>query len=409
MAVGFGNVAIADGIPKIQFDQTMYDFGKISEGESIRGSFKFKNAGDGVLKMGQLSTSCGCTIAALKKDSLAPGETAEVAFTMTLRGLKGALRKTIRMPSNDPQNPVSVLTIKGEYTPLYEISPLTLRADVPRGGTKGDLSAKVIRTDGKPVQIQRIETSNSSIIARVHPGDDATGTTARIQVEVRGGDTPRRFNEFISVYAGASTDTPVARIFVSGRVQSELTVSPEKLFWSITDPAKAITALPEVLVTRRLMIRSSSGKGFELTNPHSTIKGVNVELNPLENGKAYEVVARLVNVPTQSLNGSISFETSVASEPEIQIPVSIRVVQRNATTGPFPRILVARSVGYRSAVGAPQPLRPRHRPPIRTDEAVHGTRVDPFGHRDRLGFGRERDLSTRHSAENAGGEVGGGG
>ena len=119
LAGGFSNVAIADGIPKIQFDQTIYDFGKISEGESIRGSFKFKNAGDSVLKVEHPSTSCGCTIAALKTDTLPPGETAEVAFTLTLRGLKGALRKTIRLPSNDPQNPASVLTIKGEYTPRY--------------------------------------------------------------------------------------------------------------------------------------------------------------------------------------------------------------------------------------------------------------------------------------------------
>ena len=101
------------------------------------------------------------------------------------------------------------------------------------------------------------------------------------------------------------------------------------------------------------MIRSSSGNGFELTNPHSTIKGVTVELNSLENGKAYEVVARLVNVPAQSLIGSISFETSVASDPKVQIPVSIRVVQRNAATGPFPRIRVHDPSGIEARRPAP--------------------------------------------------------
>jgi hypothetical protein len=337
LAVGFCHVANAGGIPKIQFEQTVYDFGKISEGESVSGSFKFRNTGDGMLKVEQPSTSCGCTIAALKKDSLSPGETAELAFTLTLRGLKGALSKTIRLPSNDPQKPASVLTIKGESNPLYEISPLTIQVNIPRGATKGDLSANLRRTDGKPVQIRRIETSNPSIVAKVDPGSEVTETTARILVEVRGGDTPRRISDFVFVYADERTDVPVAKIFISGQVQGEFTVSPEKLFWSITDPSKPITELPEVLTTRRFTIRSSNGKNFELKNAQSSIKGVNVELNSIEDGKGYEVVARLADVPAQSLNGSITFDTSVASDPKVQIPLSIMVVQRNAATGPFHR------------------------------------------------------------------------
>ena len=49
--------------PKIQFDQTVYDFGKTSQVSTVSGIFKFKNIGDAVLKMDPPKPSCGCTAA----------------------------------------------------------------------------------------------------------------------------------------------------------------------------------------------------------------------------------------------------------------------------------------------------------------------------------------------------------
>jgi hypothetical protein len=67
--------AQAEGTPKIQFDQTVYDFGKTSQVETVSGVFKFKNIGDGILKLEPPKPSCGCTVAELKPDTLQPGET----------------------------------------------------------------------------------------------------------------------------------------------------------------------------------------------------------------------------------------------------------------------------------------------------------------------------------------------
>jgi len=73
--------AQAEGTPKIQFDQTVYDFGKTSQVETVSGVFKFKNIGDGILKLEPPKPSCGCTVAELKPDTLQPGETGELPFT----------------------------------------------------------------------------------------------------------------------------------------------------------------------------------------------------------------------------------------------------------------------------------------------------------------------------------------
>ena len=119
------SAALAAGTPKIQFDQTVYDVGKTSQVESVSGTFKFKNAGDAVLKLEQPKPSCGCTVATLKSDTVNPGENGEIGFTLNLGRYKAHLEKHITVTSNDPQTPHVELTVKADYTPLYDVAPAT--------------------------------------------------------------------------------------------------------------------------------------------------------------------------------------------------------------------------------------------------------------------------------------------
>jgi hypothetical protein len=72
-------------------------------------------------------------------------------------------------------------------------------------------------------------------------------------------------------------------------------------------------------------IRSANGQTFELKNPQSTIKGINVEVVAKEAGKVYELVARLDDVPASTVSGNVSFETSVAGQPRIEVPFIVNV------------------------------------------------------------------------------------
>src|SRR5438876_12432751 len=48
------------GTPIIQFETNFFDFGKTS-GETLSGLFKFKNVGEGILKVDPPEPSCDCT------------------------------------------------------------------------------------------------------------------------------------------------------------------------------------------------------------------------------------------------------------------------------------------------------------------------------------------------------------
>ncbi|MHB8523234.1 MAG: DUF1573 domain-containing protein [Limisphaerales bacterium] len=320
-----GVAAQADGTPKIQFDQTLYDFGKTSQVATVSGVFKFKNAGDAILKLEPPKPSCGCTVAELKPDTLPPGATGELPFTLNLGPYRAIMEKHIAVRSNDPVTPEVSLTIKVDYTPLYDLNPMTLSPSLAFGVNHAVQFSTITRTDGKPLRIVRLDASKPWITATVEPGANADEATARIRVGIQRDGPPRRFNEYVHVYAAGQTNAPVASIYLYGQVMGEVSLSPEALYWSITGAAKAPAEGAEALVTRRVTIRSADGKAIELKNAQSTIKGIKVELVPKEDGKVYELVARLDDVPASTVSGNVSFETSVAAQPKIEVPVIVNV------------------------------------------------------------------------------------
>jgi len=317
--------ALADGTPKIQFDQTLYDFGKTSQVATVSGVFKFKNAGAGILKVEPPKPSCGCTVAELKPDTLPPGATGELAFTLNLGLSRATMEKHIAVRSNDPLTPEVSLTIKVDYTPLYDLNPMTLSPSLAFGVNDTVQFTTLIRTDGKPLRIARLDASKPWIKATVEPGAKTNEAAARIRVAIQRDGPPRRFNEYVHVYTTGQTNTPVSSIYLYGQVMGEISLSPEALYWSITDAAKTPVEGPEGLITRRVAIRSANGQTFELKNPQSTIKGIKVELVPKEAGKVYELVARLDDVPASTVSGNVSFETSVAAQSRIEVPVIVHV------------------------------------------------------------------------------------
>ena len=317
--------AFAAGVPQIQFDQTLYDFGKTSQVATVAGVFKFKNTGESTLVLEAPKPSCGCTVAELKPNILAPGATGELAFTLNLGLYRATLEKRIAVVSNDPKTPEVSLVIKVDYTPLYEISPMTLAPSLAFGTNDTTEFATLTRTDGKPLRILRLDSSKPWITATMEPGAKPGDASGRVRVDIHRDGAPRRFNEYVHVYSADQTNTPVSALYLYGQIMGEVSMSPEALYWTVPSAGNLPAERPESLVLRRVTVRSADGKAIQLKNPQSTIKGIQVELVPKDDGKLYELVARLADVPAATLSGKVSFETSVAAQPVIELPVIVNV------------------------------------------------------------------------------------
>ena len=312
-------------MPKIQFDKTVYDFGTTSQVDSVTGTFTFSNAGDGELKIQRAIPSCGCTVASVKPDLLKPGEKGELVFTVRLGGSKGHLEKHISVPSNDGQNPNVNLTIKADVIQLVELNPGQIVVGDMRQGATTNFVVQVRRNDGKKLSITNTESSNKSVRARVEPGDNEQ--TAKVMVEVVGEGGARRFTEQLRLFVDGATQS-VASVSVLGRVLGDLNITPESLFWGITDPQHWPGSYPEAMITRQITIATQLDKPLEVQNATSSVKEVSIELVPVEKGKSYTLVAKLVEVPKESERGTISFDTNLPSQPKAVVPVTINVLKR---------------------------------------------------------------------------------
>lgn len=99
--------------PKIEFEKTVHDFGKITEGSAVSYDFVFKNAGDQPLTLINVSASCGCTTPFWTKEPVMPGGQGVVSVSYNSQGRPGVFSKTIGVVSNATPQYVR-LEIRGE-------------------------------------------------------------------------------------------------------------------------------------------------------------------------------------------------------------------------------------------------------------------------------------------------------
>jgi hypothetical protein len=307
--------------PKIKFEKTIYDFGRVTETNEVTGTFRFENIGDGVLKLEKPIATCGCTVAGLKPDVLKPGEKGELSFTFNLGRTRSVQAKPITIICNDPEAPRTTLMVKAEYVPLYEVVPLSLFLGNLKQGQATAVAARVTRTDGQDFQVARIESKPWIQSTFEREESASTNHTFRFTISLTPEENLRFFSEPVNVFVEGS-EHPAFSITISGRVVGDLTMMPEVLSWPISDPARVVT-------TRRIQVRSSlTNAPLELKNLTSTLEGLNVQAAPRDGGQAVDIVATLDTVPQATTFGVIRFETNVPSQPQAQIPVQIHIMKR---------------------------------------------------------------------------------
>jgi hypothetical protein len=104
---------LIEKITSIEFENELYEFGKITQGEKVEHSFTFKNTGEYPLIIGTARGSCGCTIPQWPTEPIAPGEKGKIDVVFDSNGKEGFKHVTVTISANTEPN-VSVVALKGE-------------------------------------------------------------------------------------------------------------------------------------------------------------------------------------------------------------------------------------------------------------------------------------------------------
>lgn len=100
----------AKKFPRIVFEKTEHDFGRIKNGTPQETIFKFTNKGDAPLIITEASSSCGCTVPEKPEKPVLPNETAEIKVKFNGNG-KDLVTKSVTINANTEQG-THTLTIK---------------------------------------------------------------------------------------------------------------------------------------------------------------------------------------------------------------------------------------------------------------------------------------------------------
>jgi hypothetical protein len=169
--------------PKIKFDQEVYDFGNVGPGTNNPCEFRFTNVGNGTLKIGEITKTCGCTPFSLDKKEYAPGESGILKVNYFSEELRGQATKNLVIHSNDTARPEVTLSVKANVKIQVDHEPDTLNlvlnkenADCPQ--------LTLTSIDNQPFSITSFKSTSNCITADFDPSEKATKFVLQPKVDM---------------------------------------------------------------------------------------------------------------------------------------------------------------------------------------------------------------------------------
>jgi Protein of unknown function (DUF1573) len=94
----------------VELIDSVYNFGKVAEGEKVTFNFRFKNIGTKPLVITSTTASCGCTVPEKPEKPVLPGETGFIKVVFNSKGKMGHNEKNITVMANtNPAFPMLLL------------------------------------------------------------------------------------------------------------------------------------------------------------------------------------------------------------------------------------------------------------------------------------------------------------
>ncbi len=212
--------------PDIQFKEKIFDFGEVYKGEKITHIYKFTNAGQGVLNVEKVRSSCGCTAVNITSTEIEPGGTGEIKVTFYSRSYDGWITKQVFIHSNDPDEPITTLKITAMVKIDLVVNPIRLDFGLIDEGESDFRKLTVL-----PVALERLEIEKLEILSEYvtlesvkYSEGDKKGFEVIVTLSSR---TPQgRILDTLRIYTNSKIQ-PIIQVPIIGLVLGKVEFSPE--------------------------------------------------------------------------------------------------------------------------------------------------------------------------------------
>ena len=157
-------LAVTNGA-QIQFDNPVYDFGRVTAGDVVKHTFIFTNTGNQTLELADVHPSCGCTTAGDWTRKVEPGQTGSIPLQVNTANFNGAVTKMVTVTCNAKPQSSLVLQIKGTIFWAIEISPSFVVLYIPPDSPKATNVVRIINHLDQPLTLSQPESTNAAFTA----------------------------------------------------------------------------------------------------------------------------------------------------------------------------------------------------------------------------------------------------
>jgi len=292
--------------PCISCEDPIYNFGDKDESDSVKHTFILKNEGDAPLVIQRVDTSCGCTVARNSKEGedILPGETTEIKARFNLRGRFGSQHKTIRVTSNDPEQPSYTLLLQGSVFAGIDVTPSQVYfRQLPHLATS---TQTVTITSEQALTLTDAKSSNALFIPSLKKSENAENTYELSVIT----QPPLPLGVTKAKVTLSREQRPDVIVPVSVMAVGAIGYAPKQI---------KLSSKSDKPITRYVIVRPGAVKTFKILEVKPPDPQITVTTSELSS-KGYRI--RMENIPqTQELAGKeLLIKTDIPSMPIIKIP-----------------------------------------------------------------------------------------
>lgn len=241
--------------PRITFESTVHDFGNVKPKSNNLCEFRFKNTGDSLLTITDITKTCGCTPFTLEKKEYAPGESGILKVKYNAGRQKGSVIRRLYVSSNDTSRSRVELVVKATIVLKVDWTPKKLDLSL-RKENAGCPPITIISLDGQPFSIKSFKSKSNCVTADVNSAEIGTELVIHPKIDI---DKLRKSlrGQITIELTHPETDTVILRF----EALPEYKITPATIITFNAEPLKP--------VKRQIWILSNYDEDFEVLSASS--------------------------------------------------------------------------------------------------------------------------------------------
>jgi Protein of unknown function (DUF1573) len=317
--------ALADaGKPKAVAAEPIKDMGVVPKGEKVTHDFVIRNDGNAPLEITEVRPACGCTVADFDK-KIAPGQSGKVHVVVDTETFSGAIAKGVTAFTNDTDTPQIELTVRAEVQPVIAVDPGYARYIIVQGEQKeGKIEQTLWASDGAPMEITKVDSPYPFLKVDFHEAKpdellpEGKGKQWKVVTRLDRDAPVGALADYVRVTTTHAKQKMV-EIPISGFVRPVVAVTPPTADFGsleLKEPFK-----------RTFVVRAFSTEPIKVTSVEGTLKGMDAQLQPVQEGREYQVHVTLKpDMAKGPFSGKLTIHTDSPKKPLLEVEVKGTVV-----------------------------------------------------------------------------------